>query len=315
MLPNGTGFVHRSYTSVLQYVQEVQFSDFFKNFSSGNSRNLQWKKIHGFLHILEDILKSFQESHVMPFLELLMLLVVRILECCKSSLLMKASNISLVASHHSADVSMTDGIDGTVMLEQPCGHGGYGDESNDAGSGKARMDMEEDGLSCQSLKSSNILQDGVVSKQYKDIRALCLKILSFVLGKYGSYKFSAEFWDSFLISVEPLIENFTRESSSSQKPSSLLSCFLSMSKNNDLVHLFERKQSLMPSILSILSVTSASGSVISAVLAFLENILMLGEEMKDEQSHNVVKRILMPHLNILLSNLHELVLRCKGTQR
>ncbi|CAN6446079.1 unnamed protein product [Victoria cruziana] len=314
MLPNGTGFVHRSYTSVLQYVQEVQFSDFFKNFSSGNSRNLQWKKIHGFLHILEDILKSFQESHVMPFLELLMLLVVRILECCKSSLLMKASNISLVASHHSADVSMTDGIDGTVMLEQPCGHGGYGDESNDAGSGKARMDMEEDGLSCQSLKSSNILQDGVVSKQYKDIRALCLKILSFVLGKYGSYKFSAEFWDSFLISVEPLIENFTRESSSSQKPSSLLSCFLSMSKNNDLVHLFERKQSLMPSILSILSVTSASGSVISAVLAFLENILMLGEEMKDEQSHNVVKRILMPHLNILLSNLHELVLRCKGTQ-
>ncbi|XP_031478045.1 uncharacterized protein LOC116249069 [Nymphaea colorata] len=312
MLPDGTGFVHRSYTSVLQYVQEVQLSDFFKSFSSDNLGNLQWKKIHGFLHILEDILKAFQESHIKPFLGLLMMLVIQILECCKSSLVMKASNISLVAISRGVDATMTDGRDKTPMLEGPCEHVDYGDEFNDVGSGKAQTDTEEDRLSCDSFKSSNVLQNGVITKQYKDIRALCLKILSFVLHKYGSYKFSREFWDSFFISVEPLIENFTRESSSSEKPSSLLSCFLAMSKNSDLVHLFERKQSLVPSILSILSVTSASSSVISAVLGFLENLLMLDEEMEHE--HSVVKKILMPHLSILLSDLHGLLLRHKGTQ-
>ncbi|KAF3796079.1 Small subunit processome component 20-like protein [Nymphaea thermarum] len=313
MLPDGTGFVHRSYTSVLQYVQEVQLSDFFKSFSSDNLGNLQWKKIHGFLHILEDILKAFQESHIKPFLGLLMMLVIQILECCKSSLVMKASNISLVVISRGVDATMTDGRDKTPMLEGPCEHVDYGDKFNDVGSGKAQTDTEEDRLSCDSFKSSNILQNGVITKQYKDIRALCLKILSFVLHKYGSYRFSREFWDSFFISVEPLIENFTRESSSSEKPSSLLSCFLAMSKNSDLVHLFERKQSLVPSILSILSVTSASSSVISAVLGFLENLLMLDEEMEHE--HSVVKKILMPHLSILLSDLHGLVLRHKGTQR
>lgn len=44
--------------------------------------DLSWKKIYGFLHVVKDILKAFDEIHIRPFLKLLMEIVVRILESC-----------------------------------------------------------------------------------------------------------------------------------------------------------------------------------------------------------------------------------------
>ena len=44
--------------------------------------DLSFKKICGFLHVVKDILKAFDEIHIRPFLKLLMGFVVRIVETC-----------------------------------------------------------------------------------------------------------------------------------------------------------------------------------------------------------------------------------------
>lgn len=48
--------------------------------------NLSWKKKYGFLHVAEDIMRTFDESHIRPFLNPLMRVVVHVLESCMSSL-------------------------------------------------------------------------------------------------------------------------------------------------------------------------------------------------------------------------------------
>lgn len=48
--------------------------------------DLSWKKRCGFLHVAEDILKTFDEGHIRPFLNQLMWIVVQILKSCTMSL-------------------------------------------------------------------------------------------------------------------------------------------------------------------------------------------------------------------------------------
>lgn len=55
----------------------------FVNFSTlVTVSNLSWRKRTGFLHVVEDIFKTFDEFHAKPFLNPLMMIVVRILESC-----------------------------------------------------------------------------------------------------------------------------------------------------------------------------------------------------------------------------------------
>lgn len=97
------------------------------------------------------------------------------------------------------------------------------------------------------------MQTSTAVKQFKEMRSLCLKIISLVLNKYDDHEFGCEFWDLFFDSVKPLVNGFKQEGASSAKPSSLFSCFLSMSGSYKLVLLLHREKSIVPVIFSILS--------------------------------------------------------------
>lgn len=137
--------------------------------------------------------------------------------------------------------------------------------------------------------------------QLKDMRSLCLKIISLVLNKYEDHEFSSDLWDRFFSAVKPLVDKFKQEAASSEKPSSLLSCFLAMSANNKLVALLYRKESLVPDIFSIISVNSASEAVIYCVLKFVENLLSLDNEFNDED--NSAQRVLLSNIKVLMDSM------------
>jgi U3 small nucleolar RNA-associated protein 20 len=157
------------------------------------------------------------------------------------------------------------------------------------------------------------------AKQFKDVRSLCLKIFSNVLNKYDDHEFGSEFWDLFFKSIKPLIDGLKQEGASSEKPSSLLSCFLIMSESYKLIPLLNREKNLVPDIFSILTVDTASDAIISYVLKFIANLLDLDSEMMDSEVvievDNGVKRILLENLDVLVSSLHHLFTCKNATKR
>lgn len=214
---------------------------------------LSWKKRHGFLRVVEDILRTFDEFHIKTFLNPLLGIVVRLLESC----------------------TLNINSEGTRL------HNTGGDYSP----GDSEM--------CTSVK------------QFKDLRSLCLKIISIALDKYDSHDFGSDFWDMFFMSVKPLIISFKQEGSSSERPSSLFSCFVVMSRSRNLVSLLAREETLVPSIFSILSVRTTSEAIISSVLNFVENLLFLDND-SDCIEDDSLKGLLLPHLETLLQSFHGL---------
>lgn len=157
------------------------------------------------------------------------------------------------------------------------------------------------------------LQTGSTLKQLKDLRSLCLKIISIVLNKYEDHDFGSEFWDHFFNSVKPLVDGFKKEGFSGEKPSSLFSCFISMTRSHNLVPLLHRETNLVPDIFSILTVPSASEAIITSVLRFIENLLMLDNEL--DEGDNAVKEVLRPNVGPLISNLQCLFLGDSAIKR
>ncbi|XP_020586518.1 small subunit processome component 20 homolog [Phalaenopsis equestris] len=227
--------------------------------------DISLKKKYGFLYVLEDVLKTFDDLHIMPFLSPLMTFVALILENCMSNI--KAEDSRKICASKVGAV----------------GDSGVEDAETSAHSSLAW---------CTS------------SKQFKDLRSLCLKILSSALNKHDSHDFGCEFWDIFFNSVKPLIDNFKNEGSSSEKPSSLFSCFLAMSRSPILVYFLNRVANLVPAIFSILTVRTASDAIISSVLSFVENLLNLGNDF--DQENDSIKSVFYPHLEVLIKNFHEL---------
>jgi len=133
------------------------------------------------------------------------------------------------------------------------------------------------------------------------MRSLCLKIISLVLNKYEDHEFCSDLWDRFFSAVKSLVEKFKQESASSEKPSSLLSCFLSMSANNKLVALLCWKENLVPDIFSIISVSSASEAVIYCVLKFVENLLSLDNQFNGED--NAAQGVLLSNIKVLMDSM------------
>lgn len=150
-------------------------------------------------------------------------------------------------------------------------------------------------------------------KQFKDMRSLCLRIVSLVLNKYDDHDFGDEFWELFFKSVKPLIDSFKQEGSSSEKPSSLFSCFLAMSRSSYLVPLLFREKNLAPNIFSILTIPTASEAIISCVLKFIENLLNLEDDLDDED--NAAQKLLLLNLDELINSLHHLFQSDKATKR
>ncbi|XP_076896866.1 uncharacterized protein LOC143550000 [Bidens hawaiensis] len=166
-------------------------------------------------------------------------------------------------------------------------------------------DEEDDVADKQSMAS-------LPPKQLKDLRSLCLKIISLVLSKFEDHDFGVDFWDIFFSALKPLIDGFKQEGASSEKPSSLFVCFLAMSKSHKLVSQFHRANNLVPDIFSILTVATASEAIISCVLRFIENLLNLDMEVSNHDSN--VKGILLPNIDTLVCCLHHLF-ASKNTSR
>ncbi|KAL0705148.1 hypothetical protein Bca4012_071573 [Brassica carinata] len=154
------------------------------------------------------------------------------------------------------------------------------------------------------IVSTNHDQAGSAPKQFKELRSLCLKIIALALKKYEDCELGSEFWDLFFSAVNPLIKSFKQEGSSSEKPSSLFTCFLSMSKSSNLVTFLCREESLVPDIFSIPTVTTASEAIKSSALSFIKNLLSLEKDMEDDDHKN--KGFLNPYIDALVDNLHSL---------
>ncbi|KAI8539167.1 hypothetical protein RHMOL_Rhmol09G0160300 [Rhododendron molle] len=163
------------------------------------------------------------------------------------------------------------------------------------------------------LKTLASRKTSTAVKQFKELRSLCLKIISWVLNKYDDQEFGCEFWNLFFDSVKPLVNGFKQECASSAKPSSLFSCFLSMSGSYKLVWLLHREKSIVSDIFSILTVPTASEAILSCLLKFVENLLNLDSDLDHED--NPVKRTLLPNLDALICGLHCLFLCNKAAKR
>ncbi|KAL0795429.1 hypothetical protein Bca101_066806 [Brassica carinata] len=155
---------------------------------------------------------------------------------------------------------------------------------------------EESGIDTE-IVSTNHDQAGTSLKQFKELRSLCLKIIALVLKKYEDCDLGSEFWDLFFSAVKPLIKCFKQEGSSSEKPSSLFTCFLSMSKSPNLVTFLCREESLVQDIFSFLTVTTASEDIKYSALTFIKNLLSL-----EKDDDHMIKGF----LDALINNLHSL---------
>ncbi|KAM7259266.1 hypothetical protein ACFE04_015007 [Oxalis oulophora] len=150
-------------------------------------------------------------------------------------------------------------------------------------------------------------------KHFKELRSLCLKVISLILSKYEDYEYGDDFWDLFFTSMKPLIDGFKQEGSSSEKPSSLFACFLAMSSSLQLAPLLNREKNLVPDVFSILAVRTASEAILRCVLSLIENLLNLDSEIDD--SGSVIKQIILSNLDVLVGSLHCLFQGDKTTRR
>ncbi|KAE9453174.1 hypothetical protein C3L33_14914, partial [Rhododendron williamsianum] len=305
-------------------------------FTMENIMALSWKKRYAFLLVIEDILDVFDELHVEPYLNLLMGCVVRILWSCTSiTESVKSSGLSVVETHSSVKVTTHEkggraenqimvmfksirclfrNICLMLVLREALSSS-FERSFVVVATAKVLNDLESElestevlgfimtgNKSWNFLTNFNCMQSTAAMKQFKELRSLCLKIISLVLNKYADHELGCKFWDFFFDSVRPLIDGFKQEGASSEKPSSLFSCFLCMTGSYKLISLLYRKENLVPNILSILTVPTASEDILSCVLNFVENLLNLDSELDPED--DAIKRILLPSLDALICGLH-----------
>lgn len=86
-----------------------------------------------------------------------------------------------------------------------------------------------------------------------------------------------------------------------------------MTRSHNLVPLLYREDNLVPDIFSILTVPSASEAIITGVLKFIENLLILDNELDEEES--AVRKVLLPNVDALISNLQCLFLSDTAMKR
>ncbi|KAM3330839.1 hypothetical protein ACQJBY_027135 [Aegilops geniculata] len=254
-------------------------SDVVGTSSSICLESLTWKGANGFLHLVEEIFGTFGMTHIGPFLNALLIIVVRLLESCMRNL-----------------GSSSDEKDPCKQSNHPdngCSNDQVADNSIDLNECPNEMTVADDTEASASVK------------QLKDLRSLCIRIVSLALGQYESHDFGEYFWSTFFASVKPLIDCFRQEAASSEKPSSLFSCFMVMSQSPKLAPLLGTNN-LVPAIFSILTVRTASESITSYALEFIENLLRLDNDLEQQEDHSV-KKILAQHMDVLLNSLHDFV--------
>uniref|UniRef100_A0A453EZ34 HTH arsR-type domain-containing protein n=2 Tax=Aegilops tauschii subsp. strangulata TaxID=200361 RepID=A0A453EZ34_AEGTS len=248
--------------------------------------SLTWKRANGFLHLVEEIFGTFGMTHIGPYLNALLIIVVRLLESCMRNL------------GNSSDEK--DPCKQSNHPDNGCSNDQEADNSIDLNECPNEMTVADD-----TELSHSFMQASASVKQLKDLRSLCIRIVSLALGRYESHDFGEYFWSTFFASVKPLIDCFRQEAGSSEKPSSLFSCFMVMSQSPKLAPLLGTNN-LVPAIFSILTVRTASESITSYALEFVENLLRLDNDLEQQEDHSV-KKILAQHMDVLLNSLHDFV--------
>ncbi|EES00968.2 hypothetical protein BDA96_03G215700 [Sorghum bicolor] len=249
--------------------------------------NFTWKKANGFIHLVEEIFGTFDMAHISPFLNVLLIIVARLLESCMRNL--------------------RSGSDGKYPCNQSNDHDNDCSINSEVGNS---VNLDE---SRKEMHLGDHMETSVSIKQLKDLRSSCIRIVSSALSHFESHEFGENFWNIFFSSVKPLVDCFTQEASSSEKPSSLFACFMAMSGSPKLAPLLG-SNNLVPAIFSILTVKTASGSITTYALEFIENLLRLDVDLQQQDDHSV-KNVLLPHMDVLIHSLHDFVNHRKELNR
>lgn len=140
-----------------------------------------------------------------------------------------------------------------------------------------------------------------------DLRTLCLKVIATVMTKMGDLDFNPIYWDILFKAISPSILKFAAENHSSNAPGAVFSCLVAMGRSVELAPLLARDPTLVPSVAGVLSMKAASPAVMASVISFIEGLLDLEVEEGDE-GKDVVMTVLLPHLHVLLSRIHDLLI-------
>lgn len=283
---------------------------------------LQYKRKMGFLHMVKDSLDIFDRERIGPYLHALLGLVFKCLEStagtCEESLVgnEESEPTDVVATDAMELESVEDtGTQDLCKLQQDLASNAPmdvddGTDGSDVKSVSTVMEIAEKVV--EDIDAEDLNEDEETEKRKTspggshDLRTLCLKIIATVLTKFDDFDYNPVYWDIFFQSISPSIKKFAAENHSSIAPGAVFSCLLSMGKSVLLAPLIARDPTLVPNVVAVFSYRTATPAVIAAVVSFIEGILNLEEE-GGEDGKEVVKKVLLPHLQVLLARVHDLL--------
>lgn len=287
---------------------------------------LQYKRKMGFLHMVKDSLDIFDRERLGPYLHALLGLVFK---CLESTLGVSEESSEMVEKTRSADQIMVDGME-LDSVENKAVQAISEAKSAPASNASMQVDVGTDDTNTESpsaltevadkmedaedIDAEDLNEDEEELEQPSktnvggshDLRTLCLKIIATVLTKFEDFDYNLVYWDIFFQSISPAIQKFAAENHSSTAPGAVFSCLLSMGKSVLLAPLLARVPTLVPNVVAVFSYRTATPAVITAVVSFIEGLLNLEEE-DGEDGQEVVKKVLLPHLQVLLARVHDLL--------
>jgi len=286
---------------------------------------LQYKRKMGFLHMVKDSLDIFGRERIGPYLHALLSLVFKILEStagiCEEPLTgIEESEPVDPRSVDSLDLESVEKSGAQELGETQRGPAsstsmkvGTSTYDSDGKPSSIVMEIADKVVDDEDIDAEDVNEDEVDADKLKttpgvshDLRTLCLKIIATVLNKFEDFDYNPVYWDIFFQSTSPSIQNFAAENHSSTAPGAVFSCLLSMGKSVVLAPLLTRDFTLVPNVVAVISYRTATPAVIAAVVSFVEGLLNLEEE-DGEEGKEVVKTVLLPHLEVLLARVHDLL--------
>jgi U3 small nucleolar RNA-associated protein 20 len=285
-----------------------------------------YKRRVGFLHMARELIDSWGEALLGPYLHALLGVTVRILERVGRNGGVEEEAIERGETEARIGGVEVEGNEGGEREEEaglsvaaqlglesegaavpvPENNKEDGEKAQDGSPGSGESDEQEPGSKAPAAGND------------KDLRSLSLRVLSAVLSRFPALVSPKtpnletpdsetanpqSYWDLFFGAMSGPISRVRNDSASSEKPSALLACFLAMSRHPSLAALLGSDPNLIPGLLSILSIKGASQSVLGTVLTIVENLL----EMDSEPGVRPEDQLLLTHLPLLLSNLQQLL--------
>jgi len=286
---------------------------------------LQYKRKMGFLHMVKDSLDIFGKERIGPYLHALLSLVFKIFESTVGT-----CEVSLVGIEESEPVDPRSidymdleaveksGVRGLRKTQSDPASNIFMKVDTSTGDSDVKpltivMEIANKVVDDKDMDAKDVNEDEVEADKLKitpggshDLRTLCLKIIATVLSKFEDFDYNLVYWDIFFQSISPSIQNFVIENHSSTSPRAVFSCLLSMGKSVVWAPLLTRDLTLLPNVIVVFSYKTATPAVVAAVVSLVEGLLNLEEE-DGEDGEDIVKIVLLPHLQIVLARVHDLL--------